>query len=170
MRQSEAFQYRPQARHETLERYINDVTVRIGPFGIIANYVQELSEEIGARIDTFLKSLNITSGAVQADAFVGSYRHGFFGLHKDEFGVFTFPVSGSKYYLSWPFETFAHLPNAKRDECWNSEVPVPYEHVRDDARVMTPGLGEYAYWPASRWHAVEASETAHASLSIGVRL
>lgn len=170
MNAQEAFHWRPRARHETLQRYVNEVTLHIGPFGIIANYVQELSEVIGARIRDFVHSNGISRGTVRIDAFIGSYRQSFFGLHKDDEHVFTFPVCGKKLYLVWPFETFAHLPAARPDAPYSHAADLPYENERAKAVVLAPNEAQYAYWPASHWHIAETSETVHASIGIGVKL
>lgn len=165
---ADSFPYRPLERHKTLRGYIVETTERIGAFGIIANYVQQLSDAIGSRIRAFIEPLRF-SGTVQADAFIGSYSRGFFGLHKDEFDVFTFPVLGVKQYLTWPFEAFEHLQGSQRYACYSQATDLNYNSARSSAVVLEPDVSQYAYWPAPIWHVVESQESAHASIGIGVR-
>lgn len=161
----------------------------VGDFGLIANYAQDLHHGIGERIRAFVARMALglakheahsrralgVAATVQADLFVGNYRRGFFGLHKDEFHVFTFPVLGLKRYLVWPFERFLHLPGSDRHRPFNPEAtnPVDFEPAREEAAVLMPvpaprAAGECAFWPAEAWHCAEALDSFHASIGIGL--
>jgi hypothetical protein len=100
-----------------------------------------------------LQRLGLPAGAVDTDCFFGDYKETAAGLHKDNAGVFSYVVHGTKTMLVWPFEYFADktdIADAIRRKVRLSHVDFR-PHVAN-ATVLTAEPGDVLYWPSTYWH------------------
>lgn len=125
--------------------------------GMVCNDLQAIDPALWSRVRRFLSGLfsrvGLPPGGAMFDLFVGRYRRGFFGLHKDDQDVLTFVIEGKKRFLVWPFETFAGEPGfdpgARLLPARLGEIEARY---RDEAVLLEGGPGDLLYWPAEWWH------------------
>jgi ribosomal protein L16 Arg81 hydroxylase len=73
------------------------------------------------------------------------------GIHRDNGGVFSFSLHGTRTYLLWPPDHFV----SGHPAVTNPDPAVIAEQAAEATRVVIePGLG--LYWPPGWWHVVLA--------------
>lgn len=136
---------------------------------LVVNGVQALDREAWQRVLPFVRErIDSRTGGVSMEVFVGRYRRGPFGVHKDDQDVFTCVVTGRKRFLVWPFEVLAArfgVPASERERVCVIEglsaTNLPDE-LRACAITLEGEAGDLLYWPASYWHVAERGDAIHA--------
>lgn len=110
-------------------------------------------------------TLGLPASRMHLAAFIGNYPSTPFGIHRDEVGVLTCCVEGSKRMLLWPGDYFERR---KAPMLRESPLAQDVRRYEDDAIVLAAQPGDVMYWPSSYWHvAAELDDHVHATLSIG---
>jgi 50S ribosomal protein L16 3-hydroxylase len=164
----------------SLDGYVDRMRARLQsqPFGLVINDYHAGDELAWRRARDFLRELfnavGIPPGKASVDIFFGSYDVTPFGLHKDFQHVFTWILKDRKRILTWPFETFSHLPGVP-PSALTKQVVVrsanlhDYSAARDSALVLEGNAGDLLYWPPSNWHVAESrGAEAPVTISIGI--
>jgi hypothetical protein len=140
-------------------------TTGVPDAALVVNGVQGLDGEAWRRVLPFVREhIDRQTGGVSMEVFVGRYRRGPFGVHKDDQDVFTCVVTGKKRFLVWPFEVLAErfgVPASERERVCVLEglnVQNLPDELRACAIVLEGEPGDLLYWPASCWHVAERSE------------
>lgn len=156
----------PTEDDRSLEAWFLRLEERVADAALVVNGVQALSGEAWRRALAWMTEIvDERTGGGSLELFIGRYRRGPFGVHKDDQDVFTFVVSGKKRFRLWPFEELAArfgVPPSARDAVHVlpglGALNLPDE-LRATSIVLEGEPGDVMYWPASAWHVAENAST-----------
>lgn len=123
-------------------------------FGFNVHDLGRRAPDLLARTQPFREQLTAVPGFPsvrhwELDAFVGTYRATPFGIHRDNGGVFSFCLVGTRTYLLWPPAYFT----ANHPDLTKPDPEIIARHAEAATRIdVEPGYG--LYWPSNRWHVV----------------
>jgi hypothetical protein len=106
------------------------------------------------------KYAGIPCGGFDSGIFLGRYGKTPFGVHRGQMSVLTFPVLGTKRFLTWP--------RPYGEEHTDIQDSLSYAHHLPSATVLTARPGDIAYWPADYWHIADGPVAVSAALNIGL--
>lgn len=92
--------------------------------------------------------------------YIGNYRKTPFGVHRDECGVFSFPIVGVKKFRAWTSAYASKNPTLQQS--------FRYSKHKDQSELLEVNPGDMAYWPSSSWHIAESNGSFSATWSLGV--
>ncbi len=116
--------------------------------------------------------IGLPGGIVSIESFIGPYRSTSFGIHKDQFHVFTFPVVGEKTTRLWPYEALSKRLGLPDDADEALEViNTPFRTALPDARppiTLRARTGAMTYWPPQYWHIATGRGALSATVIVSV--
>jgi hypothetical protein len=166
----------PLAQDMSLSRYSRRLTrsFRNNPWGIILNEINRYSPELWQRARELMWHLfsrvGFPGGTVTVDSFVGNYDRTPFGIHKDPYHVFTFPVVGEKVFHLWPFQPLARISGINDSAYYTHQITglrdiIPKKLAPIELRASP---GDMVYWPQSYWHIAHGGQGLNATVTLGL--
>jgi len=106
------------------------------------------------------KSVGFPNRFTEIGLYLGNYKKTPFGVHVDNCGVFSFPVTGVKKFRLWTSEFVQKHPSLNR--AFN------YAKYNKFSEVIKIEPGDMSYWPSSAWHIAESTGEFSATWSLGI--
>lgn len=154
------------AEDGSLAGYIARLTGLAGEreFTVLLPNPHRYDSTVRGRVRDFVKVLakysGIPCGGFDSGIFLGRYGKTPFGVHRGQMSVLTFPVLGTKRFLTWP-RPYGEQHSDMQDS-------LNYEHHVPTSTVLTATPGDIAYWPADYWHIADGPVAVSAALNIGL--
>jgi len=154
------------AEDASLSGYISRLAALAGEreFTVLLPNPHRYDSTVRARVREFVSVLakysGIPCGGFDSGIFLGRYGKTPFGVHRGQMSVLTFPVLGTKRFLTWP--------RSYGERHVDIQDSLSYEHHLPTSSVLAAKPGDIAYWPADYWHIADGPIAASAALNIGL--
>ncbi len=154
----------PQGSDISFEAWCRRVSGRsASPVMLMASGVQAVSRELWlwaiATLKPLFRRVGLPPYGAEIGVFGGNYESTSLGIHTDAVDVFMFVVTGAKSMRVWAPGVLTQTQARKH--------AFDYSRLRSSSHLLTPAVGEAAYWPAGHWHIGESRGVA---LSLNIAL
>ena len=162
--EEEVLQFLPQKKDKTFIGYHKRMNEVFSDYCLVCDELLLVDSAIKSKLTDFTmqlyKSVGFPNRFSEIGLYLGNYKKTPFGVHVDNCGVFSFPVTGVKKFRLWTNEFVQKHPALNR--AFN------YAKYNKFSQTITIEPGDMSYWPSSAWHIAESTGEFSATWSLGV--